>query len=43
MLAWGLVVTLGLGMGMIMPFVGLALNISLLWHSISRLYRRALR
>jgi uncharacterized membrane protein len=42
MLAWGLVVALGLAVGMATLFVGLALSIPILGHATWHLYRRAL-
>ena len=42
MLAWGLVVTLGLGVGMATLSVGLALSIPILGHATWHLYRRTL-
>jgi len=42
MLAWGLVVALGLALGMATLFVGLAVSLPLLGHATWHLYRRAL-
>jgi uncharacterized membrane protein len=42
MLAWGLVVALGLAVGMATLFVGLALSLPILGHATWHLYRRAL-